>query len=437
VNLGTSPAVALSFLLLASSAVLSCSGCDDPAPEVARTERGPAPDPAPPEPEPALYLNAALRCGECHAAVYDEWRASAHAESRRSPAFVAMRASAGAGGSAGSGSDDEAGACARCHAPLELHAPGRPELAAEGVTCDTCHTVSEVEVGAHHARFELVLTDNVKYGPLCDAREHYFHRMGCSPLHSEARVCAGCHLYERRLESGVVIPVYTEYREWAEGPYASERVACQHCHMPDVPGEVATGSAPRDDLSHHGFLGRRRNLRRRALEMRVAVEPGTPLDVAVTLENRGAGHRVPTGFPGRQLVVRVVARGRAGDALATAEHVYERRLVDERGAVAPHPLATEVRSDNRIGPRESVTDHLALDAPAARSVTVELVWRAMSPALRARIGTPDTAEETLLAAEVRLGSGRRRARGTPVGDETGSEPDGIDPDVLGDRNDVE
>src|SRR6185503_10000384 len=126
------------------------------------------------------------------------------------------------------------------------------------------------------------------YGPLCDARDHYFHKMGCSPLHKEARFCGGCHLFTQHGKAGEDLAVFAEFDEWSKGPYGKTGTPCPDCHMPESQAEVAAGSAKRPTVSHHGFLGLEGDLRRRALAMSVTAEPeGTKLAVRVTLKNEG------------------------------------------------------------------------------------------------------------------------------------------------------
>ena len=139
------------------------------------------------------------------------------------------------------------------------------------MTCDVCHTLKGVETRPGSAAFTLAADDNVRFGPRCDAKDHYFHRMGCSPIHEEAKFCAGCHLYYRAGGDGQPLPIYTEYEEWLESPYAEIGRSCQACHMPGARGEIARGSPLRDGVPHHGFFGRDGKLRQRALTLQLEV----------------------------------------------------------------------------------------------------------------------------------------------------------------------
>src|SRR5262249_38687798 len=143
--------------------------------------------------------------------------------------------------------------------------------------------------------------ENTERGPLCDAKDHYFHKMGCSPFFSESRMCAACHMWSQGK-----VPIFTEYTEWKEGPYADD-TPCQAWHMPGTKAEVAVGSAARVDRTHHAFPGADGRLRGRALSGTLSSTTGADqaLHVEVHVVNSGAGHYVPGGLPGRQIVLRV------------------------------------------------------------------------------------------------------------------------------------
>ena len=116
---------------MAVAAVVTLCVCQRTTPPVERTPVAQSrPLDAAKEP---LVLVPAARCGECHGNMEREWRSSAHAQSDASPIYRAMRAASGGKH------------CDRCHAPLRALAVGDP-VAAEGVTCDVCHTIASVQV---------------------------------------------------------------------------------------------------------------------------------------------------------------------------------------------------------------------------------------------------------------------------------------------------
>lgn len=331
----------------------------------------------------------AVRCSECHGRMFDEWKTSAHAQASTRPSYVAMRAHA-----------EELG-CDSCHAPLAAHVPAGERVAVEGVTCEVCHTIKDVEVHRNGSTFALLLGENVKYGPLCDAEDHYFHKMGCSPLHQQSELCAACHLYYRPLPGGGELPVFTEYDEWREGP--SKGRTCQSCHMPGTRAEVAEGGGERDGVSNHGFLGVTGELRRRALRGKVTVRAlGASLRVDAELANVFAGHSVPTGLPERRVIVRAAVSDDRGATVASTEHRFGRMLVDAQGLPAPFYQATKVAADERIPAKGAREVRLELARVERGALVVEVVWRALDADIAARVGISDVDEHLLLRAELDL-----------------------------------
>jgi hypothetical protein len=336
----------------------------------------------------ALYAHRSDRCGECHESAYRRWTDSPHARAASTPLFDRMRARAASGE-----------ACASCHAPLASALGADDARAREGVGCDACHAASARATGT--VGLALRLDDDVRYGPIADARDHYFHRMGYSPLHESAELCAACHDLARDV-GDAPLAIYGEYDEWAAGPYAREGIACQQCHMPGSHGPVATGSPPRE-VSDHGFLGADAALRARALETSVAITgDGRRVSLSITLRNRRAGHRVPSGMPGRRIAVRARVMDAAGHELDRAEHVLGRVLVDAAGREAPHHEAVRVALDDRIAPRETRRLTLALDAPRSGQIELRVVWCSTSRELGDALGIVPT-EQVLTELRASLG----------------------------------
>ena len=321
-------------------------------------------------------VSSAVRCKECHAPIVDEWRASAHAHAASAPLYALGR-----------GQATSAAACDRCHAPFAGHTEADDPVPSEGVTCDVCHAVAAVDEARTGGAFTLKTEDNVKYGTLCDAAAHYFHKMGCSPLHDEGRFCAACHLLYQRTGS-VEIPVFTEYEEWKQGPWADQK-DCQGCHMPGRAGIAATGAKKRDEVAHHGDFGLDDGLRRRAVAMSVqlaATADGVRADVE--LHNEGAGHRVPTGMPGRQLVLALRTVASDGHVVDEKERVYQRALVDASDRPAPFWRAVRMAGDDRLGPREKRVETIELRGAPGAKLEARLVWRALDPRITAALGLP-------------------------------------------------
>jgi len=202
-----------------------------------------------------------------------------------------------------------------------------------------------------------------------------------------------------------MIPIFTEFAEWQKSPSGASGIMCQDCHMPGAVAEVAPGSPPRAGVPHHGFMGEDGELARRALELSlVAKRKGARVTVTTTVRNQGAGHAMPAGLPGRQLVLRVFSLDAAGTELARREVIYTRRLVDARGAEVPFYRAVAEAADSRIAAGEARAEALVFDnAEKAKAVRAALFIRAISPDITGSLSAEAVAE--VLIHEEKTGIG--------------------------------
>ncbi len=362
----------------------------DDAAAVAVTPRDAAPadaevDAGPPR---KVFLHGAGRCGECHEKMYDEWERSAHARSASSPLYKAAAAVA------------KDPACERCHTPLLADAPKDP-VASEGVTCDVCHALRDPKPATTGAGFHLAIDDMVKYGPRCDLKDHDFHRMGCSPEHKEAELCGSCHWWE---PAG--LPVYTEYKDWLDGPAARAGEPCQSCHMPKTRAALAVGEKVRNGVPDHGLLGAVGDLRKTALALEIAVSdaPGG-LSVTITLANDGAGHHVPAGSPERRIVITTRLLDDTGKVLAKRTKALGRYLGDAAGNEVPFFEATRVLADTRIPPNGKQTWTESFPSLAtAGTVEIEVEHLAASAAMAKALSVTDIERHPMVSGTVPLGA---------------------------------
>ena len=319
--------------------------------------------------------------------MYDEWETSGHASSMSSALYKASVA------------DAKDASCDRCHAPLATVAP-TDIVAEEGVTCDVCHTLREPRPSKEGGSFRLAVDDMVKFGPRCDLKDHYFHRMGCSKEHSEAQICGSCHWWEPK-----GIPVFTEYADWKAGPAAAEGTKCQDCHMPDEKAALATGSPVRPGVPHHGLLGIASDLRSRALGLEVRARAGGApggIQLEVTVRNNNAGHAVPAGLPERRIAVTITTRDASGAAIATETTQLGRKLVDGAGGETPFWRAVRVERDTRITVGGQWTSTTTVASPAARSVDVDVVYRGLSDSIAKQLGVSDVEQHPMVRATLKL-----------------------------------
>lgn len=267
------------------------------------------------------------------------------------------------------------GPCADCHAPAttgQVRGATNLNHVADiafdsGVHCDFCHKVQKVEVndrpGVHGAitllRPGLAGTSGwsrpeVMFGPLSDVILVVMGNV-YQPQFREAGFCSACHQWaskgmhpqDQALISSAKwqggLPLQDTYYEWQASTWAAIGKPCQSCHMPaveastaalDIQGAATDASGvlgwprPFGQVRSHRFAARlpplgpgerelsgepARALLRApiAMSLDASVVQGR-LRVRVALENRGAGHSIPTGTPSRQLLllVRASAAGR-------------------------------------------------------------------------------------------------------------------------------
>jgi hypothetical protein len=210
-----------------------------------------------------------------------------------------------------------------------------------------------------------------------------------------------CHWWE---PAG--LPVFTEYKDWLDGPAARAGEPCQSCHMPKTRAALAVGEKVRNGVPDHGLLGTAGDLRKTALalEVQVADAPGA-LQVKITLANDGAGHHVPAGLPERRIVITTRLLDDAGVLVATRTKALGRYLVDASGKEVPFYNATRVREDTRIPPNGQQTWSESFPSPAtAGSVEIEVEHLAASDAMAKALAITDIERHPMIAAKVPFGA---------------------------------
>ena len=304
----------------------------------------------------------------------------------------------------------DAASCDPCHAPLASKIDPNELAAGESVTCEVCHSIADVKEHASGATITYALEDNIKRGPLCGAKDNYFHKMGCSPLHRTSLVCAGCHKWSMPLPDGGELPIFTAYDEWKRSTFAATSIHCQDCHMPTSVDEVAPGWEKKVRVANHGFMGDGDDLRRRALTMTIRAEDKAgKLNAEIEVVNSATGHMAPGGLPGRQIVLSVRVIDKAGAKVEHAERTFARVLVDERGAEVPFYAARREGSDSRLEPGEARRESFSFDVKVEGEIVIELLWRRISPALAEILKLP-IEEQKLAEARVPFGALKGVAR---------------------------
>ena len=360
-----------------------------------------------PRPDPMASHN----CGNCHAEIFKEWQTDGHASAAVNRRFLGLYAGHDWQGRPNHGwnlLEDHphgAGVCTACHAPAatmdELATADIRELggiAKLGVHCDFCHKVqgvSQREIGLTHGRFGMELlrpTDGqLFFGPLddVDRGDDTF-----SELQTQSAYCASCH-------EGIVfgVHVYSTYSEWLESPARKQGKQCQSCHMKPT-GKLtniapSAGGIERDPqtLASHRFMSEgHESMLRRCLNVATDwSEDGDGVALTVSIQTQDVGHRVPTGFIDRHLLlvvegvddqqqsVQIVEGPRlpsvAGDFSDLAGQLFAKRIVDPS---SPDPVpfwrAAGDIVDTRLRPED--THHVTFRYPEdVRSARVRLVYR--------------------------------------------------------------
>lgn len=349
---------------------------------------------------------SAERCGDCHAAEYEEWRSSMHAHALTSPVnlsqtygvtYIAMKDQP----------HEVQRVCVNCHSPLAARLVGGDgaaplettnEVAREGVTCVVCHQfapsvdypnqtggyAANSAIGAWPDLYERLSGGRVVRSFEGDEGTSLFHDTRAAGMRPSSALCASCHNVQidrdkdGRITAGSDLILQSLYDEWAEH---DGQTPCLQCH----------GGGP----ARHGFVGvdfpiddpaardHTYDLRRALLANVVSARVARPRRNAgrvlfdVILEKKTGGHRFPSGFAfARQAWLEVVVRdGRSGARLLTSgvleddatSDLCDANTVD--GALGPHLLDCDgadpqlvnlqgqlVRNERERGP-ETVLQH--------------------------------------------------------------------------------
>jgi hypothetical protein len=351
------------------------------------------------------------RCRQCHAIIYADWEGTMHFNAYLDPFYLEEVKIA---------SEDTDGAldefCSRCHTPIgvvsaeipPIDGSGMSDIAKLGVQCDFCHVVSGSN-GTGNAPFTVTPGDT-KWGPFDDARGNY-HESEYLELYTQSEYCGMCHQVINPV-NGLVID--DTYSVWKESQYAEEDVVCQDCHMTEGitefeanPGRAGSGAPKRDHISSHDIVGANtlippmfgaENVAEMAVErlqkattielsVTEVASAGEEVPIDVSITNSGAGHNIPTGVSEiREIWLEVTVTDANGSSIYSAgtvdtegniideNMIYNNVLGDSDGKeTKSFWLAESILEDNRIGPKESVTEQHSFVLPenAVYPVTVE------------------------------------------------------------------
>ncbi len=318
---------------------------------------------------PGLTSLSAAACGECHTAIYKEWRVSTHAQAWTDRQFQTEMAKSG-----------NRWLCRNCHTPLMNQMPvwavgleaedvelpvyvdnGAADLALreEGITCAGCH-----------------VRDAVVEGPTGISTDAHPTRKNERFLNET--LCLSCHQAVRRYPGKDFICVFETGDEWASGPYSA--YSCQHCHMQPIVRAQAEGEPVRPGRRHYwpgagiykvDGVGPPHDQLGFGLGVEVALGPA---GLEVELSNAAAGHKLPTGDPERHILVEVSFADEGGRALGET-------WVFRIGQIWEWWPEPKKLGDNRLAPLESRLERVVIPEGARRWSLVATSHRISKEAL--------------------------------------------------------
>ena len=386
-------------------------------------------------PHGGIDMNDVELCSSCHENIGAEWQRSMHAQAHasRDPIFGKMRELRTAREGEGLPSR-----CASCHGPREPSAPDGA-LAQAGVTCATCHQLAGVDRSRGNGARALEVADGaVVRGPHGLGDVPSPHTIGeAAPWITDGQtLCRACHHATRNAQGVAACTTGPEFDEGlaAAGIETTRRGGvdgtvtasagdlsggCTGCHMPVVDrpsGVVGTHSTHRS----HEFFGPHhlwtaggegepgRSFMASAVALTGRWEDG---ELIAELQNR-TGHGVPSAFPGRMMLVKVVGFDAEGHEVWTnftdapprqdPQAVFNKVYLDAEGHPSMPPYGVELARDNRLRPGESRTlrwDEIPASVTRAR---VTLLYRLVPPPLVARLelaGSPLAEARPFVVAE--------------------------------------
>jgi nitrate/TMAO reductase-like tetraheme cytochrome c subunit len=337
------------FCALLALGIAACANNDKlPTPPEGNSPKFKVTDFTPPE-----------QCATCHPNHYNEWRGSMHAYAFVDPVFFAMHER---GQQETNGKLDQF--CTKCHSPIASLTGETPPffnrnslspISRQGVQCDVCHTITQINNPVGNADFELT-PGNTKYASLANPADNSFHRSAFNAEFDRSRFCGSCHDVKNTL--GVLVE--ETYSEWNRASLAGMSFDCQDCHMPAYAGQAATTGPSREKVHRHYFAGvdvplvdfpeaqlqrqMAEELLKSSAELNLSspetVRAGDTLRVAVAISNLRAGHNLPSGVAAeRQMWVSLVARDQAGRSL------YQSGQLDINGDLMDHHSALQPNAD--------------------------------------------------------------------------------------------
>ena len=215
--------------------------------------------------------------------------------------------------------------CLRCHAPLGFlyqDVTGERAETKEGVSCDFCHRVAEVNERSPHLFVAELSTSGAIYGPT-GGTDSPAHPTQQGTVFADSSLCALCHL--DRSSDG--IPLENTFEEWKSSDFAKRGVGCAHCHMPQKAGpatDVPGLTQRRSTHASHRFHGGHANSPMLQSAARVEViSADASRELQISVSNLTVGHNFPSnGAHIAELALEIEIIGPQGNVLRRKVRSY-------------------------------------------------------------------------------------------------------------------
>ena len=275
--------------------------------------------------------------------------------------------------------------CLRCHAPIGVlyqDVSGERKETHEGVSCDFCHRVTEVNQRGSHLYVAELSTGGEIFGPTggIDSAAHSTQQ---GTVFADSSLCALCHL-DRSADG---IPLENTFEEWQSSEFARRGIGCADCHMPQQEGaatDVPGLTEQRSTHASHRFHGGHANspmLQSAARVEIISADASRALQISV--RNLTVGHNFPSnGAHLAELMLEVEIIGPEGSVLRRGVRSYRSLWansfdsLDSRGSETTSNQTLTSARDTTLGPLEVRIEKFPADLlHGGVSGTAQLVYR--------------------------------------------------------------
>lgn len=343
---------------------------------------------------PKAHLNkdgfsSSEECGKCHKDTFKTWKQSLHSMSINNPVFWASYLKAYY-----ENSEAAMKTCLSCHAPITRFNNDyklTKEITNEGINCSFCHSISKVSKGGNRFEYKHVfglLIQGPSKSAITSAHKYEFNK-----LFKQSLFCAGCHEYQS--ENG--LKILETFSEWQNGPYSKKGIQCQNCHMRKIKGKSVIKSIEglitgrKRVVSTHDIAGGHSlSMRKKSVEVKIKDVKRHKQRVSVTVQitNKGAGHKIPTGLPSKQIILNVSVETDDGETRQEKQKIYQKILLDKNGKTIESDSdimlgkAYSILIDNRISPKETLSEKFVFFVPENKPINiVASVYYSHSPVI--------------------------------------------------------